>query len=91
MKTQPRTKTKHGPPTANADSDEINDTVEDGLVRPVDDKVRKAKEEIATMDRVLDVLAPLSEDGRMRVVAAAAILAGVVPPDATLRELARRG
>jgi len=56
----------------------------------MDEKTKKAKAELAAMDLVLDVLAPLDEPARARAIAAAAILTGVVPPDVVLRELERR-
>ena len=57
----------------------------------MDEKMQRAKAELAVMGEVLDVLDPLDDEARKRALAAAAIMSGLVSPDVVLRELDRTG
>jgi hypothetical protein len=57
----------------------------------MDEKMQRAKAELAAMDKMLDVLDPLDDAARKRALAAAAIMSGLVSPDVVLRELDRTG
>lgn len=88
MKQRRRTKTKNAP-TANAESDEIDDTAED---LAGGSSMERAKREVEAMGKVLAALDTLPDDEtRRRSLAAAAILLGVVSPDCVIRELRRAG
>ena len=62
------------------------------ITGPSDDAATAgARRELAAMHRILEALAPLAEDDRMRVLASAAIMAGVVSMQAVRSLLSELG
>jgi len=54
-------------------------------------RTASARRELAAMHKILEALAPLAEDDRMRVLASAAIMAGVVSMQAVRSLLSELG